>query len=94
MLSDTFTSLSSALNSFRDDPISLGTLDGPTDLTLYYDLTASSAMGAGIDYVLGYTPATAPVPVPPTLPLLLGGLIGLAFAGWRSGRGTDAPRPG
>jgi len=55
----TFTSLTGAEQYFHDDPVSLGNLTGPTDLTLTYKLTANAPEGAGISYVLAEAPAAA-----------------------------------
>lgn len=54
-----FTSLSSAEAYFTDDPVSLGTISGSTDLTLTYKLTANAPEGAGISYVVAVAPAGA-----------------------------------
>jgi hypothetical protein len=55
----TFTSLAGAEQYFHDDPVSLGNLTGPTDLTLTYKLTADAPEGAAISYVLAEAPAAA-----------------------------------
>jgi len=78
LLSDTFTSLASAQTFFTDDPLTFYNLASGVDLSLNFSLTASSE-SAGISYAIGDTAGTAPVPLPPTLPMLLGGLVSLMF---------------
>jgi hypothetical protein len=55
----TFRNLPAAETYFTDDPVSLGDVSGPTDVTLTYKLTASSPEGAGISYVVAEVPAGA-----------------------------------
>jgi hypothetical protein len=59
LLTDSFTSLAAAQTFFTDDPVSLGKLSGPVDLTLSYQLTANQAEGAGISFVLADAPAAS-----------------------------------
>jgi hypothetical protein len=59
LLSKSFTSLSSAETYFTDDPVSLGNITGAVDLTLTFSLTASTAEGAGISYVVADGPSSA-----------------------------------
>ncbi len=56
LVTDTFTSLSAAETYFTDDPISLGKVKGAVDLTFSFSLTANTAEGAGISYVIADEP--------------------------------------
>jgi hypothetical protein len=58
LLSKSFTSLSTAETYFTDDPVSLGDLSGAVALKLTFKLTASTAEGAGISYLVADAPVT------------------------------------
>jgi hypothetical protein len=77
LLSNTFTSLSSAQAFFTDNSYSLGVLNGDVDLTLIYSLTSNSDAGANISYIIGFS--TAPVPEPAEYLLILAGLCIIAL---------------
>jgi hypothetical protein len=57
LVTDTFTSLSAAETNFTDDAMPLGKMKGAVDLTISLSLTATSAEGAGISYVLADEPS-------------------------------------
>jgi hypothetical protein len=57
LLSNSFSTLAAAETFFKDDPLSLGKLTGPVDLTLSYHLTENQPGGFGISYVLADAPA-------------------------------------
>jgi hypothetical protein len=52
---------------------------GAVDLTVKYTLDTTKAQGFGIDYAIGDVASISSVPLPPSLPLLFGGLLGLLF---------------
>jgi hypothetical protein len=78
LLSASFTDLASAQSFFSDDPLTFFNLASDVDLSLDFSLTAGNE-SAGLSYAIGDTAGTAPVPLPLTLPLLLSGLMTLAF---------------
>jgi hypothetical protein len=57
LLTDSFSTLAAAETFFNDDPLSLGKVTGPVDLTLSYQLTENQPGGFGVSYVLADAPA-------------------------------------
>jgi len=60
LLTQSFSSLSKAQTYFTDDPVILGNLTGPIDLTVTYKLTANAPEGAGITYLVADGPPASP----------------------------------
>jgi hypothetical protein len=56
LFTKSFSTLSQAQAYFTDDPVVLGNLSGPIDLTLTYKLTANAPEGAGISYLVADGP--------------------------------------
>jgi hypothetical protein len=56
LFTQSFSTLSKAQTYFTDDPVILGNLTGPIDLTLTYKLTANAPEGAGISYLVADGP--------------------------------------
>jgi hypothetical protein len=83
LLSQSFTDLGSAQAYFSDDAITLYNLASNADIVLTFTLTAASIEGSSVMYALSSTAALAPVPLPPSFPLMLGALGGLAWLGRR-----------
>jgi hypothetical protein len=75
-----FLTLAAAQTFFaQGQTLALFSVVGAVDLTVKYTLvTTNAAQGFGIDYAIGDV-ATSAVPLPPSLPLLFGGLLGLLF---------------
>jgi hypothetical protein len=59
LFTKSFSTLSQAQAYFTDDPVVLGNLTGPIDLTLTYKLTANAPEGAGISYLVADGPAVS-----------------------------------
>ena len=88
ILDRSFTDLLSAEAFFNDGVTNLGSYSGTADLTFGYNLVADGAGGFGVDLAFG-----GAVPEPSTWAMLLIGLAGLGFAGYRrarAGRTTGA----
>ena len=87
ILDRTFSSLAIAESFFHDDVIDLGSDFGPSiDLTFGYTLVADGSGGFGFDLAIG-----GAVPESSTWAIDAGRLRGaLAYAGYRSTRGTSA----
>jgi PEP-CTERM motif len=84
-LTRSFTSLAMADAFFADQVLNLGSVSGVADVTFSYDLVAGGAGGYGMDLAFG-----GAVPEPSTWAMMLIGLAGLAFAGYRSCRPAAA----
>ena len=87
VLDQTFNSLSVAESFFQDDVINLGTgLGSAIDVTFGYNLVADGAGGFGFDLAVG-----GAVPEPSTWAMMLLGLAGLGYAGYRRKKRGRAP---
>jgi hypothetical protein len=86
ILDTTFRSLSIAQSFFRDQVIDLGSDLGPDiDLTFGYTLVANGTGGFGLDFAIG-----GAVPESSTWAMMLLGLVGLGFVGYRTSRDQGA----
>jgi hypothetical protein len=65
LFSDSFSTLANAEAFFKDNPLSLGQITGPVDLTLSYQLTENQPGGFGVSYVLADAPASDAVKARP-----------------------------
>jgi hypothetical protein len=84
VVDETFTSLAAADLFFDDHVLSLGVVSGMTDVTISYDLIAGGTGGYGMDLAFG-----GAVPEPSTWVMMLVGLGGLGYAGYRRTREAD-----
>jgi hypothetical protein len=65
LFTQSFSTLSKAQTYFTDDPVILGNLTGPIDLTLTYKLTANAPEAAGISYLVADGPPVSSAHVSP-----------------------------
>jgi hypothetical protein len=85
ILDVTFGNLSVAESFFSNDVLDLGAFPGAIDLTLGYNLLADGSGGFGFDYAFG-----GAVPESSTWAMMLIGLAGLGYAGYRRTRTNPA----
>jgi hypothetical protein len=79
-ITENFTSLASAQSFFaQGQTLALFNVVGAVDLTVKYTLDTNGAQGFGINYAIGDVATTSAVPLPPSLPLLFGGLLAFLF---------------
>jgi hypothetical protein len=89
--SQSFTDVTSADDFFAHNVFNFKLGSGPTDVELLFGAMMSGGEGFSFDYTIhGIDPAPSDTPLPPALPLFVGGLGALGLLGWRRKRKAQA----